>query len=116
MNVYDLAHQLARALSEAPEYLEFKKAVEELNRDPQARDMLRDLKTRQLQVEALKLSGKPVDEEALKSLENLYNIVIYNSLIKKYLEAEARFAVLMTDIQNIIAKAVDLDLIEPSHN
>ncbi|MDN5311828.1 hypothetical protein DXT63_12745 [Thermoanaerobacteraceae bacterium SP2] len=108
MNVYDLAHELARALSQCPEYREFSRAKEELEKDPQAKNMLKDLRTKQLEVEALRLSGKPVDE-AVKNLENLYNIVSYNSLLRQYMEAEARFAVLMADIQGIIAKAVGLD-------
>ena len=108
MNPYDLAHQLARALSCSPEYSEYKKARELLEEDPQAKEMLSDLRAKQLEVEALKISGKPV-EEATKTLENLYNIVSYNSLLSKYLEAEQRFAVLMVDVQSILAKAVDLD-------
>lgn len=108
MNVYDLAHELARALSQCPEYRDFSRAREELDKDIQAKNMLKDLRTRQLEVETLKLFGKPT-EEAQKNLENLYSIVSYNSLLRQYLEAEARFAVLMSDIQSIIARAVGLD-------
>ncbi|MCG0274814.1 MAG: YlbF family regulator [Thermosediminibacteraceae bacterium] len=108
MNVYDAAHELARALSRSQEYLELKAAREELKKDPQAEGMLKDLRTKQLEVEALKLSGKP-SEEAEKQLQNLYNIVSCHSGIRKYLEAEKRFLFLMTDIQKIIARAVDLD-------
>jgi cell fate (sporulation/competence/biofilm development) regulator YlbF (YheA/YmcA/DUF963 family) len=109
LNVYDLAHELARALSQCPEYRDFTRAKEELEKDIQAKNMLKDLRMRQLEIETLKLSGKPV-EEAQRNLENLYNIVSYNSLLRQYLEAEARFAVLMSDIQGIIARAVGLDL------
>ncbi|ADL07622.1 YlbF family regulator [Thermosediminibacter oceani] len=108
MNAYDAAHELARALSCSPEYLEFKAAREELKKDPEAERMLKDLRAKQLEVEALRLSGKS-SEEAEKQLENLFNVVSYHSGIKKYLEAESRFLVLMADIQRIIARAVDLD-------
>lgn len=109
MNVYDLAHQLARSLNECPEYLEYKKAKESIKQDPQAEKMLKDLRNRQVEVQALKLSGKSVDE-ALMNLENLYSIVSHNSLLKRYLEAEEHFAVLFADIQNIIMKGVELDI------
>ena len=33
-----------------------------------------------------------------------------HSLLKEYLEAEERFSVLFSDIQNIIIKGVDLDI------
>jgi len=109
MNVYDLAHTLARDLKKSPEYLEFKKAQEALNQDPQAKKMLKDLRSKQLEVQALRFSGKPIDE-ATKKLENLYSIIGHNTLVKKYIETEERFAVLMMDIQEIIVDGIDLDL------
>ncbi|HHY42932.1 MAG TPA: hypothetical protein GX514_08865 [Thermoanaerobacterales bacterium] len=109
MNVYDAAHQLARSLIECPEYIEFKRAKESLKQDAQAEKMLKDLRSKQIEVQTLKLTGKPADE-AEKMLQNLYNIISHNSLLKRYLEAEERFAVLFSDIQNIIMKGIDLDI------
>ncbi|HHV18388.1 MAG TPA: hypothetical protein GXZ27_05960 [Thermoanaerobacterales bacterium] len=109
MNVYDLAHQLARSLNECPEYLEYKRAKDSIKQDPQAEKMLKDLRTRQVEVQALQLSGKPADE-ALKNFENLYSIVSHNSVLKRYLEAEERFALLFADIQNIIMRGIELDI------
>lgn len=109
MSPYDLAHQLAKALSLCNEYREFKEVHELVEKDLQAKEMLEDLRKKQLEVETMRLSGKDVAEE-LKSLENLYNIVSFNSVLQKYLLAEQRFAVLMMDIQKILAKAVDLDM------
>lgn len=109
MNVYDAAHQLARRLRECPEYIEFKRAKESLKEDPQAENMLKDLRNKQFELQALKLSGKPTDEDE-ENLRNLYNIVAHNSLLKRYLEAEERFAVLFSDIQDIIMKGIELDI------
>jgi cell fate (sporulation/competence/biofilm development) regulator YlbF (YheA/YmcA/DUF963 family) len=109
VNPYDLAHQLAKALSESDEYKEYKKARELLEQDPKAKEMVKDLREKQLEVEAQKLSGKPSDE-ATKALENLYNIAKFNSLVSKYLESEHRFAFMMMDIQKILAKAVEIDI------
>lgn len=114
MNVYDAAHQLARALSECAEYKEFIKVQEELKNDPQAKKMVEDLRVKQLELYSLKAAGKPT-EEAEKKLQDLFNIVSYNSMVNRYLEAEERFAVIMADIQQIIAKAVNIDD-EPSQN
>ena len=60
-------------------------------------------------MQTLKLSGKPADDPEQK-LRNLYNIISYNSLLKRYLEAEERFAVLFSDIQKIIMKGIELDI------
>jgi cell fate (sporulation/competence/biofilm development) regulator YlbF (YheA/YmcA/DUF963 family) len=109
MNVYDAAHQLARSLSECPEYIAYKEAKEKVKQDLQAEKMLNDLRTTQFEVQTLKLSGKPTDE-AEKKLQNLYNIVSCNSLLQNYLEAEERFAVLFSDIQKIILNRIELDI------
>jgi cell fate (sporulation/competence/biofilm development) regulator YlbF (YheA/YmcA/DUF963 family) len=109
MNVYDLAHKLARSLSESPEYLEYKKVKEKVKQDPQAKQMLTDLRSKQLEIQMLKLSGKPIDENT-KNIEKLYSIISNHSLLKEYLEAVERFSVLFSDIQNIIIKGVDLDI------
>lgn len=108
MNVYDAAHQLARALSECTEYKEFSKVQEELKNDPQSEKMLKDLRAKQWELYSLMAAGKPT-EEAEKNLENLYNIISYNSVVSRYLEAEQRFTVIIADVQKIIAKAVNLD-------
>lgn len=109
MNVYDFAHKLARSLSECPEYLDYKKAKDKIKQDPQAEKMLKDLRTKQIEIQALRYSGKPADE-ATKNLENLYNIISHHSVLKQYLETEERFAVLFADIQNIIMKGIELDM------
>lgn len=109
MNAYDAAHQLARSLEESSEYVEYKNVKEKVKQDPQVLKMLKDLRAKQLEVQALTLSGKP-NAEAQKSLESLYNIAINNSLIKEFLDAEERFAVLFTDIQNIIVRNIEFTL------
>lgn len=108
LNPYDAAHKLAKALSKSSEFTELKKAKDELEKDSSAKKMLSDFRKKQLEVQTLKLTGKPV-EEATKELKNLFNIISYNDDIINFLNAEQRFATLMIDIQNIIAKAVGLE-------
>ena len=117
MTVYDLAHELARNLTSTKEFQEFKKAREKLDRDQQAKKMLEDFRKKQFQVQAIKLSGKSADEEE-KKLQNLYQIVSYNTTVNNYIEAETRFATLMSDIYNIIEKALGFESheIEPDDN
>lgn len=108
LNPYDAAHNLAKSLSESTEFKQFKRAKDELEKDSKAKEMLSDFRKKQLEVQTLKLSGKPV-EEASKDLKNLFEIISYNTLVTDFLEAEHRFATLMYDIQNIISKAIDLE-------
>lgn len=108
MNVYDIAHDLARALKQTSEYKEYKKALDSLNEDPQAKKMLTDFRTKQIEVETLKISKKPFEEEE-KKLQNLYSIISHNPLLQKYMAAEHQLAIMMTDIHEILAKAIEID-------
>lgn len=107
MNVYDCAHALAGAIKKSPEHRNYQNALEQLNRDSSARDMLNDLRRLQLQVQSLKIQDREVpagDEEKLKKLSEIVDL---NLTVKTYLEAEYRLAILMNDIQKIIGEPIE---------
>jgi cell fate (sporulation/competence/biofilm development) regulator YlbF (YheA/YmcA/DUF963 family) len=108
MSVYDKAHDLARALSTSKEYMDFNKALEHLKADAKAFEMLQDFRKKQLEAQAAELQGLDVKAQ-LETLQNLYAVISYNSLIREFLEAEARFVTMMADVQKIISKAVGLE-------
>ncbi|MDI3533848.1 MAG: hypothetical protein PWQ82_213 [Thermosediminibacterales bacterium] len=114
MLVHDKAHELARALADSKEYKEYKKAHEKIKQDPKALEMLEDFRKKQLEVQAAQLAGQPVEEKS-KQLENLFQVINYNQLIREFLTAEARFLTLIADVQKIIGKAVEIDITPQSH-
>lgn len=110
MYVYDKANELAKALAESEEYKSYKASKEKVDRNNSARDMLKDFKKRQFELQAMQLSGQKPDEAKLNQIQSLYQVIILNPDIAEYLHAEFRFNQMFSDIYNIIGKAVELDL------
>ncbi|MGB9792828.1 MAG: YlbF family regulator [Thermacetogeniaceae bacterium] len=106
MNVYDTAHALARALRDCEEYRALKEAKDRLEADPVNKEMLLEFRRRQWEIEADQALGKEVDEEKLKRVRQLGELVNNNPTLREYLAAEFRFARLMRDIQKILADAL----------
>ncbi len=106
MDVYDRAHELARALGRSGEYNDFRLARAKLAGSTSSMDMLRDFRRRQLELEMAVLSGKEPDQELKQALEESYRIINLNPAITAYLEAEARVARLLADIQKILLDAM----------
>lgn len=112
MEIYDLAHKLAKALKESEEYQEFDQLRQKVQSDSSTVKMIKDYQMLQLQVQTAQYMGQEVDEkdqERLKKLEELINL---NATVQKYLQAENRMGLLLQDIQRIMTSSLDLALKE----
>ncbi|WP_258359303.1 YlbF family regulator [Moorella sulfitireducens] len=106
MEVYDRAHELARALSRSNEYGDYRLARAKMESNPANLDMLRDFRRRQLELEMTLLSGKEPDPALKQAVEESYRIISLNPSITAYLAAEERVARLLADIQKILLDAI----------
>ena len=112
MNPHDAAHNLAKALRESADFKELKDAQSALKADQSARNMLIDFRTEQIELQKQQISGVEVSPEQEKKLENLFEVINMNALIKRFLQAEYRAAILLRDIHKIIGDATD-EIIDP---
>lgn len=110
MQVFDKANELAKALAESEEYKCYKAAKEKVDRNSSAKEMLKDFKRRQFELQAIQLSGQKPDEARLNQIQSLYQVIILNPDIAEYLHAEFRFNQMFSDIYRILNKAVELDM------
>jgi len=111
-NVYDQAHQLARALARSPEYLEYKKVKEKLEANPENKKLMMDFRAKQMELQKAVLLGHKVDEAKQKQLHKMQEILTLNPAIAEFLQAEFRFSTMMMEVQKIIGEAVGLDFNE----
>lgn len=112
MNPHDHAHALAKALRECPDCRELKEARQALKAEDSARNMLIDVRREQMALQRQQLSGVEIAPEQLEKVEKLLDVAGMNMNVKRYLQAEYRVAVLMQDIQKIIAEATE-ELFDP---
>lgn len=107
---YDLAHDLARALKGGEEYLAYRHTLKKVIANPDSHRMLEDFRVRQIEVQSAQLMGQSVDEKTQKEVEQLYHLVSFHPAIKEFIAAEARLIKVLTDVQRILADALDLSL------
>lgn len=110
VNVHDYAHNLARALKESPENRAYQAARAKIKGNKAAEQMVADFHKKQLEIQTQALEGKEPTEEQKQALERLYNIIQTDPDVRDYLMAEQRLAVLLNDVQKIIADAIEVDI------
>lgn len=106
MAIYDRAHELARAIGESKEYLEYKKLKEELKSKPELNNKIDEFEKIRYDVQVLAMKKEEQDPEKVEKLQQLYQILVENEDVKKYFDAEVAFNVMLADVNKIIAEAV----------
>jgi cell fate (sporulation/competence/biofilm development) regulator YlbF (YheA/YmcA/DUF963 family) len=109
-NVYDLAHQLARAIKNSQEYKEYIQKKNDLYKDEKNKKMVEDFREKVINIQVKKLSGKEVSQEELDNVKRLEDILRLNPTVNEFLIAEYRYSKLIEDVSKIIGEAIDLDL------
>lgn len=109
VNPYDAAHNLARALRDSQEFQRFRQLRVGVEKDPKVKDMLDDFRRRQFELQAAQAMGKEPDSQTLEAAERLGEILSQHPGVSEYFQAELRLAQLLSDIQKIIAEAVEVE-------
>ncbi|MBR6033966.1 MAG: YlbF family regulator [Clostridia bacterium] len=106
MKVYDKANELARDLKECNEYIAYKKIKDEVYEKPELVDKIKEFDKIKYDAQVLAIHGEKQDEEKIKKLQELYEILLKEPKVKEYFDAEMRFNVLLADVNKIIGEAV----------
>lgn len=108
MATYDKAHELARELKACTEYKEYQKAKQDLEKNEAALSILKEYQKKRWEFEMDYLAGKEPDSAKKQELDKITELVNMHGPVKRFLEAEARIMVVMTDIQKILTEALNL--------
>jgi len=74
--------------------------------------MLIDFRKEQLEMQKQQFAGVEIAPEQEEKLEKLFEVINMNNIIKRFLQAEYRAAVLLQDIHKIIGDATG-EIIDP---
>ncbi|MGI6666922.1 MAG: YlbF family regulator [Bacillota bacterium] len=108
MATYDKAHELARELKSSEEYKEYQKAKQAIQGNSAAMSILRDFQEKQIQFEMGLLTGREPDEKAKEEMQKITDLVNMHGEVKRFLDAERRILIIMSDIQKILTDALNL--------
>lgn len=106
MNPYDKCHELARAIQESKEYLEYKEIKQEVLKVPDLKSKIDEFEKIRYEEQVLALQGEKQSEEKMKKLQELYTILVQNNQVKDYFDKEVRFNLLIADVNKIIGEAI----------
>jgi len=108
MNVYDLAHNLARGLKNSPEYKKYQEALTKIKGNKEREEILTDIRKKQIEIQTLQMMGKEVPQEKLRELEKASEILNLHPSLKEFMDAEFQLSRIMNDIYKILGEAIDL--------
>lgn len=106
MNIYDKAHDLAKALKESPEVAEITSAMKLIDADPEAKRMLDNFREQQMEMQQRMMRGDMPDQEEMEKLEKLFEVLSMNLSIRRLFDAERRLSVIIEDVNKIITDSM----------
>lgn len=109
MYIYDQAHALVKSIRESEEFKLVKKLQEKIDGNNELKQMFGDYRVKQIELQRMQVMGLAVPDEKMQEFRSLHDIVIANSTIKEFLDAEMRFVTIMADIQKIMVDGLGLN-------
>ena len=106
MKVYDEVNNLAKAIKESQEYLEYKAVRNELFADPDMKSKVEEFEKIRYEEQLLAMQGEKQSDEKMAKLQELYTILVQNDKVKEYFDKEVRFNVMMADVNKAIGEAI----------
>lgn len=105
MYVYDEANNLAKAIKDSKEYIEYKKAKENLKDNLEMKTKIEEFEKIRYDVQVMSFQGEQ-DETKQKKLQEMYEILMKEPKIKEYFDIEVRFNIMLADVNKIISESV----------
>ena len=107
MNFQENINKLVESFKETQEYKEYLDLKENLKKNNEVYNMLKDFKEKQNEVQISYLNGKDISKEKQQEMENLYSIVIQNDDCRKILECEMKINIILADLQKSMGEAIE---------
>lgn len=106
MNVYDTANKLASEIKASKEYLDYKKAKQNIESNIELKSKVEEFEKTRYEVQLLTMQGEGSLDEKNKKLQEMYIALVENKEIKDYFDLEVKFNVMLADVNKIIAESV----------
>jgi len=116
MNVYNEAHNLARAIRESEEYKQYETVKKTVAQNPSLTGLLNDFQTKQFEMQARHMMGEPPAQEASEYIQELYTIMMKDPLSAEYLQCEVRFSMMMNDVYKILGEVIGAGIMDRFKN
>lgn len=106
MNYHDSIYALIKALKDTNEYKNFLNLKQEIKKNSNIYEELKNFKLKQQEHHLKFLEGEKISDEELQRMQDIYAKLTQNELCRQLLEAEIRINVLLADMQKILANGI----------
>ncbi|CAM3367409.1 MULTISPECIES: YlbF family regulator [Paenibacillus] len=106
MNIYDKAHDLAKAMKESQEVQEITAAMKLVEADPDSKRMLDDFRQRQMEMQQRMMSGDMPSQDEMEKMEKSFEVLSLNLNIRRLFDAERRLSIIIEDVNKIISDSL----------
>lgn len=106
MNVYDHAHQLAKAIKLSDEYKNYNRLKEDISKNKDLKKMLDDFQQKQMEIQTQQMFGNEVEQDKMQQIQELYQIIAKDAKAAEYLQAEMIISKMMADIYGILGEVI----------
>ena len=108
MNVYDQAHNLARAIKESEEFKQYDYLKKVIDQNEELSKMVKDFQAKQFELQAKQMMGEEMSPEMMQGVQDLYQIMTKDPTAAQYMQAEMRFSLMMNDVYKILGEVMGL--------
>jgi len=106
MKVYDEVNNLAQAIKESKEYIEYRDIRNEVFSNLELKEKVEEFEKIRYEEQLLAMQGEKQSDEKMAKLQELYTILVKNDKVKEYFDKEVRFNVMMADVNKTIGDAI----------
>lgn len=107
VNLYDSAYALEKAIRESAEYAQIKQAYNEVNADPQAKQMFDHFRQIQMNLQQKQMMGQEISPEEIQQAQSTVVNVQQNEKIARLMQAEQRMSMVIAELNQVIMKPLE---------
>ena len=101
MSVLDIANTLSEEIKKSKEYVDFK-----INSDPELKSKIEQFEKMRYNEQILAIQQNNQNEDGIRKLQEIYQILMQDEIIKDYFDKQVKFNVLIADVNKIIGNAI----------
>ena len=106
MSVLDIANTLSEEIKKSKEYVDFKEIREKIKSDPELKSKIKKIKKMRYNEQILAIQQNNQNEDGIRKLQEIYQILMQDEIIKDYFDKQVKFNVLIADVNKIIGNAI----------
>ena len=106
MDPFKKANELVEAIKASQQVQEYTKIKNEIYKDEDCKNLIKEFRDKQVEVQSLLMQGQEADQEKMEKLQSLYQILVSNGNVKDFFDKEIQFDEMLAEIYRIIGEGV----------